>query len=137
MTLSSTQRCSSKRLMTGAPLGLRFDQSRPCGVSAAAAGVTTLPMAGPIAAASDPVCMNARRSMTFLLRRLLLCGRGTRIGSATGIEQPRVPALILIYDRGPTTAGDKAQSWRTKTKCKPAYLGVHIVALVDLGLPNC
>jgi len=48
-----------------------------------------------------------------------------------------VPALILIYDRGPTTAGDKAQSWRTKTKCKPAYLGVHIVALVDLGLPNC
>src|SRR5580704_1062552 len=69
MTLSSTQRCSSKRLTTGSPTGLRIDQSRvfvaapAFGASAAAAGATALASAAPAAAANEPDCRKARRSM--------------------------------------------------------------------------
>jgi hypothetical protein len=66
MTLSSTQRCSSKRLTTGAPFGCRCDQSRAGAaplLSAAAAGDAALASALPAAATMVPDCRKARRSM--------------------------------------------------------------------------
>src|SRR3954453_15404810 len=72
MILSSTQRCSSKRLTTGSPWGDRLDQSRPVprcvdpATWAAAGAEPPVAITAPAAAAKGPVCKKARRSISFL-----------------------------------------------------------------------
>src|SRR5580704_4272782 len=90
MTLSSTQRCSSKRLTIGSPFGLRFDQSRvfvaaPASGVSAAAGATALAIAAPAAAASEPDCRKARRSMTVLPCLIFVVGLAQRSGPTESI----------------------------------------------------
>src|SRR4051794_19023786 len=72
MILSSTQRCSSKRLTTGSPWGDRLDQSRPAprcvdpATWGAAGAEPPVAITAPAAAAKGPVCKKARRSISFL-----------------------------------------------------------------------
>src|SRR4051794_25821418 len=68
MILSSSQRCSSKRLTKGSPWGDRLDQSRPAPrcVDSAAGAEPPVAITAPAAAAKGPVCKKARRSISFL-----------------------------------------------------------------------